>query len=975
MGQLKITDLLVPKSPTARHSRSSFSANHEKRQKRDSQVDVANIFHKGDALSATTPSKKVSRQAPSQSATKPARNSLKSPFAADSVSIPSTPPSPRLTSQSCVLNEDLGQRGEKVPETPKSTSRGRSWRTPTPRTPVRKTPSKFTPSKSTSHAPGSSPFAPIDISSAECSESENERIPHSVSKKRKPVNTTPPLKGRPEKRVKLNGTVSGTKSKPQMKFKLPEELRPSGTAKHRATSLTPRAIRPLQQPESTRVRAASIPRNIGDRSNPTSPMTGLLRLATPQSDNADDSDGIIEKKQELSRKRCQSQPGSIIDKKKQRGKKVAIAATGQAASEVHDSDCEILKIVRTPQKSTLSNKPAHVDSGTKSEHCQKQTGPVTKQRRPPSSSHTIASQTMLSKSRPLVLHSPTKESLMIDLTQDSSSEDSDTSSNVLDQDEVARSIAPSPLKSGNSEQRTQSVTFQHAVTRNKEVARDIGSSSYKLRPSLQRSSDTRKRRSPGVGSSQQCSSEYIPIKREQFLKLERSPELSEQEAHGLNDSWDESEPDSPIIKAEQGSCYDVRLPVNYDGSIDDSEAEDELASLPPPSSQLHTSRESFKSVSNFSRHSRGSPKVPAERPRRGVASVINQKTGPILISNNRSVTDQSQPRLPLTPSNTKRGVQCTQHELFEPCQDNLTSGLKGILKFANSLSNKGIKRNVRFSSPPSREVASSPIERIQHSKQNAKASRSTDTKTIGDAQRDLPGTAKNKKVNTKLTKLPQRRMSPQYASTKGLGGKVERQKGGPRSIGTSTIEPREFMPAVIRDGVSEHAIKSTATWFEEKFAAEIQNQAVAQASFKPDWSTPLLPRRAAQVMQAELTNRGIQSDRQYGNFWYNLSKRFSKYMGSSVPLFSAHKKALEMVVHESMRNERQVQTQLAIERARKAKAKQPVGVDAFRLFGVGETDEDSSSSESSVDGDKLIAKIQESDKKQRLRGVGTSLGR
>lgn len=195
------------------------------------------------------------------------------------------------------------------------------------------------------------------------------------------------------------------------------------------------------------------------------------------------------------------------------------------------------------------------------------------------------------------------------------------------------------------------------------------------------------------------------------------------------------------------------------------------------------------------------------------------------------------------------------------------------------------------------------------------------------------------------------------------------------------------MPSVIRDGVSEHAIKPTTTQLEKKIAAQKvlagKNKPEDQRRPKPYWSRPIPQMKgSSEAIEAELKRRGIRTDKQYGNFMYNMQMAASKAMGSPVPLFTAHKMSLDQFVKEAMRKEqeqrdrkqrqrlrREAEAKAQAERARKVE-----GVEAIKLWGAGETDEESSSS-GSENGEELIAKMHENVKKARSHGRGTSLGR
>lgn len=179
---------------------------------------------------------------------------------------------------------------------------------------------------------------------------------------------------------------------------------------------------------------------------------------------------------------------------------------------------------------------------------------------------------------------------------------------------------------------------------------------------------------------------------------------------------------------------------------------------------------------------------------------------------------------------------------------------------------------------------------------------------------------------------------------------------------------RDFKPVLIRDGVSEHAIKPTIALLEQKIARgeRVFANCPAHASssgfqWATVWDSPRGgSRHTSRAMAAELRHRGIKSDVQYGNFWYNLMMAYSRLAGSSVPLFTMQKKAFEDFETECLGIRRDLRREPI-----KEKVKQPEGLDALLLWGAGETDEESESTGSSDAGD-LVTKIHENIKKQRL---------
>ncbi|KAM0339894.1 hypothetical protein ACHAPU_010726 [Fusarium lateritium] len=199
---------------------------------------------------------------------------------------------------------------------------------------------------------------------------------------------------------------------------------------------------------------------------------------------------------------------------------------------------------------------------------------------------------------------------------------------------------------------------------------------------------------------------------------------------------------------------------------------------------------------------------------------------------------------------------------------------------------------------------------------------------------------------------------------------------------------KEIKPQVIRDSVSEHAIKPTVALFKKKMddgegfcpMNEASNQ---KYCWNVDWSTPAsLNERESHAVASELEHRGIKTDKQYSNFWYNLTMNCSKLLGSPVPLFTAKKKALDTFVEEAMRNHefrtrgnnlKAIKAQRKKLKKREKKNKLPQGVDAFLI--PGDTDQESESEDSDTDDD-LIGKMHaEMEKQNKISGGGTSCGR
>ncbi|KAF4343124.1 t-complex 1 subunit beta [Fusarium beomiforme] len=210
---------------------------------------------------------------------------------------------------------------------------------------------------------------------------------------------------------------------------------------------------------------------------------------------------------------------------------------------------------------------------------------------------------------------------------------------------------------------------------------------------------------------------------------------------------------------------------------------------------------------------------------------------------------------------------------------------------------------------------------------------------------------------------------------------------GPDKHWTKPLE-KELKPPVIRDGVSEHAIKPTVALFKKKIAAgqgfrhDKSSNSNKKYNWETDWSMPAsLNERESHAVAMELEHRGIKTGKQYSNFWYNLTMKFSQLAGSPIPLFTAKKKALDTFVEEAMqnqairrRNKRKITKAQKKSRRLENKKQQPKDVDAFLI--PGDTDEsEAEGSDSDVSGADLIAKMQaDIEKRKKVSGGGTSCG-
>lgn len=147
---------------------------------------------------------------------------------------------------------------------------------------------------------------------------------------------------------------------------------------------------------------------------------------------------------------------------------------------------------------------------------------------------------------------------------------------------------------------------------------------------------------------------------------------------------------------------------------------------------------------------------------------------------------------------------------------------------------------------------------------------------------------------------------------------------------------------LVRDGVSEHAIKPTVERLRQRIAAGEAFPGINSAAtkqWKSEWEPPRpRPPRGSRAMAAELEYRGIKTGTQYGNFWHNLMTEYSRLAGSPVPLFTMMKKAFDDFQQECMEIRRDLEP-------REVKEEKPLeGLEALLLWGAGDTDEESVSS-------------------------------
>ncbi|KFA65094.1 hypothetical protein S40285_10061 [Stachybotrys chlorohalonatus IBT 40285] len=166
---------------------------------------------------------------------------------------------------------------------------------------------------------------------------------------------------------------------------------------------------------------------------------------------------------------------------------------------------------------------------------------------------------------------------------------------------------------------------------------------------------------------------------------------------------------------------------------------------------------------------------------------------------------------------------------------------------------------------------------------------------------------------------------------------------------------RSIKPRLIRDGVSEHAVKPTVARLRKRIAkGEDFPHAVNDDSSSFAWKDLVTDgtETQASAMDAELRHRGIRNGMQYGNFWYNMMMEYSTLIGSPVPLFSMMKKGYDDFQAECLDVRRDLQPGYRPKTRGKVKdgsEKRLQGLEALMLWRAGETDESEASDGSSAD--------------------------
>ncbi|KAF4982312.1 hypothetical protein FZEAL_2041 [Fusarium zealandicum] len=1130
MGQLKISDMFSsPQSqPLSQHTTAPSSTGearslHKSRGERRSQSPRAELSprkQRRDRQKAQMRARSPLSQARTNTEPLP--------------SIPSTPVSEIPSSQA-----EQKQRGtepdDRIPETP---PRGN-----------KRAASTITPNKVAPSTQGTSPFNPFNISSgSESSDSDCkiEKVLPSPNRKRKLPETN-------------RQDQSGKKAKAEQAG----APRHPGLASVKASVLAPKHERlpskrnPMRRgnPASNSARATPTSQPSSSASNPTAKSALTIKAKTTPKPN-DDSDCFIEKVQVSPKKRLQDLQQQANVKRRRvgdaKGASAFVAPDNNPEDGQECSDCELVKIVPSPRK-LASKVPVGSDSDADDEATEsKDTSSRARRKMAIPRKMVMPKKTQASFSKAENDHSavvepaatPTpsstqaEQSPFIDLSQLSTSEESDFSDEMPDRQaqasQLPAQIVPSPQ--GDDITGVQGASSQTPAV-------ELASPSHGLIPAqdepvpqsdnldslmayLDQAQPLVAKREPSPDSSDnelfstareypyddgdivqvklESQEDATPIKQEGSAESASSiddeagvEELSSDEMPGLRNIPDICDEDmlqlthgcilgdEDLIDAgsRNGAGSGSESPISYQSSS----GSEEYTSSPPATYQLpladdDTSRPIKAEPDSESNDETGSEEYSDnDLPRRNIkaehaGSVANLEEHPATPSPYKLQPVYSGGKL---KTENSPGTPAT----FQPRHRESLVGLKGILKAPKTWPGHESDEETEYSPFPGispflkEQIVSSPSERIQHGKDQAKAIRASAQKTRGrelaivpesstpagmsnkrktladlrsrswlppcpnilkrsaiPAPKQSQGWIQQKKRMTPLapipdasssesdesesnsdsnsdsseetpSKPPTKRRSPAKQQSKTnerdqasddeqsegeLKKRLEERQLEPITNSNWVKPPQEVKPSVVRDGVSEHAIKPTVARFEKKTAAgkgfkhTNSDGSSRRYSWDVDWSMPpAQTERTSRAVAAELEHRGIKTDRQYGNFWYNLTMKYSKLAGSHVPLFTAKKKALDDFVEEAMKNDElrrhrgYIKAQKRKEEEEKKKnPKLPEGVEAFQLWGAGETDDESKSEDSDSDGEDLVAKMQaDMEKHRKSSGGGTSCGR
>ncbi|KAF5626681.1 t-complex 1 subunit beta [Fusarium tjaetaba] len=528
------------------------------------------------------------------------------------------------------------------------------------------------------------------------------------------------------------------------------------------------------------------------------------------------------------------------------------------------------------------------------------------------------------------------------------------------------------------------------------------------------------------------------IKKESYSSPMKISALKQYESHPAKDGEKEYDDDEEESQGLPDLSDDE---VSHDANTNEVEENENVGSSPPVSYQLPQEDVSPKAVS----------------------TTLEEKATFDSADKDLSNSFGSSKKNLSTPIKTEKGLSPSIYELqpvysgeklmqshtpgtpspFRPHHRDSLLGLRGILKGSGgrgrASDNESVYTPFPDISPLSGDeyATSSPTERIQQSKEQAKAIRPSERRrAIVPKAMTLPKLLpknwtpplpkgarwlQQKKDFTPLPSIPDDTAANDAASRQETPTKVvarrpprinyttglaESEDEVEKKLQEQQLEPgtdkhwikpseKEIKPPIIRDGVSEHAIKPTVALFKKKIAArqgfnhDTSDKSNQKYNWEIDWTTPAsLSERESQAVAAELEHRGIKTSKQYSNFWYNLTMKFSRLAGSPIPLFTAKKKALDTFVEEAMQNQEirrrnKNKVTVAEKKAKRREMKkqkkqktQPKDVDAFLIPGDTDAESESEDSDSDLNGANLIAKMRaDAEERQRTYGGGTSCGR
>lgn len=393
MFQRKISDMFASQGPSPRRSQPDLPPNTNNRKAGGSQVSASNEDKQGIGSNGKNPSSRKRHQGSGHATAVSPLNTRNTPSAASFLSIPSTPTSEATSSQK-EAPKNPKRADENVPETPQP---NRHRGTPRP-------PSGRTPTKPIELPPGTSPHTPIELSSGDDSSDSDcmlQSVQPTPTKKRK-RNTASTPKATPAKRAKAKEaapkppTRAAVKQKPASKQKQsvqkPAAKKPAAQTPvvqtpdtQKSAAKKPAAQTPATQKQTAqKARAASLPPRpnapTGSSSPATANTTGPLlknRFAIKakfligtelQASSAqvtpkkDDPDCFIEKVQPSpAPKRSLPNKAKKPPPKKRRvgNSNASVAVADNLSIEDDDSDCEIVKVIRTPKKRASSVASIH----------------------------------------------------------------------------------------------------------------------------------------------------------------------------------------------------------------------------------------------------------------------------------------------------------------------------------------------------------------------------------------------------------------------------------------------------------------------------------------------------------------------------------------------------------------------------------------------------------------------------------------